>query len=235
MFCESCGTFIPDGQSFCSNCGTPVAAPAAAPAEAPVAAAAPAPAPAPAPAATPVSTPVQPAQPVYQQPVYQQPAAQPVQPVYQPVYQPIAQPIQVQPAQAANGAATAGLVFGILTLVFCWTSYFCGIFALLGLIFSIVGLCKKNASGKGKAIAGLVMTVVGGIIAVFLTLTFWAAVGEVWDEAWDEAMATYDDVYSTSYSNTGDAETFYISGDYVTTENGYVTGVLQTNSYIVDF
>ena len=79
------------------------------------------------------------------------------------------------------------------------------------------------------------MTVVGGIIAVFLTLTFWAAVGEVWDEAWDEAMATYDDVYSTSYSNTGDAETFYISGDYVTTENGYVTGVLQTNSYIVDF
>ena len=68
MFCESCGTFIPDGQSFCSNCGTPVAAPAAAPAEAPVAAAAPAPAPAPAPAATPVATPVQPAQPVYQTP-----------------------------------------------------------------------------------------------------------------------------------------------------------------------
>ena len=43
MYCESCGNFIPDGQSFCSNCGAPVSAPAAqsapAPAPAPVAAA----------------------------------------------------------------------------------------------------------------------------------------------------------------------------------------------------
>ena len=236
MFCESCGTFIPDGQSFCSNCGAPVNAPAAAPVAATAPAPAAAPAPAPAPAAQPVAQPVQPSQPLYQtpapqpvQPVYQQ------QPVYQPVYQPIAQPVQMQPAKPGNGAATAGLVFGILTLVFCWASYFCGIFALLGLIFSIVGLCKKNASGKGKAIAGLVMTVVGGIIAVFLTLTFWAAVGEVWDEAWDEAMATYDDVYSTSYSHTGGSETFYIDGDFVSTENGYVTGVLSVSDYIVEF
>ena len=247
MFCESCGTFIPDGQSFCTNCGAPVASPApvaaAAPVAAPVAepapapAAAPAPAPAPAaqPFAQPVATPVQPAQPLYQTPAPQ--PVQPVyqQPVYQPVYQPIAQQVQVQPAKPGNGAATAGLVFGILTLVFCWTSYFCGIFALLGLIFSIVGICKKNASGKGKAIAGLIMTIVGGIIAAFLTLTFWAAVGEIWDEEWDAAMATYDDVYSTSYSNTGDSETFYIDGDFVSTENGYVTGVLKTGGYIVEF
>lgn len=229
MFCESCGTFIPDGQSFCSNCGAPVASPA------------PAPAPAAQPMAQPVAQPVQPAQPVYQQPVYQTPAPQPVQPVYQPVYQPVAQAVPMQQIPAAkpgNGAATAGLVFGILTLVFCWTSYFCGIFALLGLIFSIVGLCKKDAPGKGKAIAGLIMTVLGGIIAVFLTLTFWAAVGEVWDEAWDEAMATYDDVYSTSYSTGSGADledTFYISGDYVSTENGYVTGVLSVSDYVVEF
>lgn len=245
MFCESCGTFIPDGQSFCTNCGAPVASPAPVAAAAPVAepapapAAAPAPAPAPAPAAQPfaqpVATPVQPAQPLYQTPAPQ--PVQPVyqQPVYQPVYQPIAQQVQVQPAKPGNGAATAGLVFGILTLVFCWTSYFCGIFALLGLIFSIVGICKKNASGKGKAIAGLIMTIIGGIIAAFLTLTFWAAVGEIWDEEWDAAMATYDDVYSTSYSNTGDSETFYIDGDFVSTENGYVTGVLKTGGYIVEF
>ena len=42
MFCESCGSFIPDGQSFCSNCGTPVTN------QAPAQEAAPAPAPAPA-------------------------------------------------------------------------------------------------------------------------------------------------------------------------------------------
>ena len=50
MYCESCGTFIPDGQSFCSNCGTP--APVS---EAPAAAPAPKPAPAPAPAAAPAA------------------------------------------------------------------------------------------------------------------------------------------------------------------------------------
>ena len=46
MFCESCGSFIPDGQSFCSNCGAAAPQPVQqAPAEEP----APAPAPAPQP------------------------------------------------------------------------------------------------------------------------------------------------------------------------------------------
>ena len=51
MYCESCGTFIPDGQSFCSNCGAPVAQPAAQPAVQQQAA----PAPAPGPAAAPIA------------------------------------------------------------------------------------------------------------------------------------------------------------------------------------
>ena len=65
MFCESCGSQVPDGQAFCSNCGTPIAQPAQ-----------------PAP---------QPAQPVQQ---YAQPVAQPVQQYAQPV-QPVqyAQPV----------------------------------------------------------------------------------------------------------------------------------------------
>ena len=168
MYCESCGSLIPDGHSFCSNCGTPVAGPQVQPAQA----AAPAPAPAPAPVVAAAPAPA--AQPV--QPVYQQPVAQPVQPVYQPVaqpvqpvYQPVAQPIYQQPvyqqaapatpAKRPNGPATAGLVFGILTFVFCAIPVLFWLLGLFGLIFSIVGLCKKNAA-KGLARAALIMDII---------------------------------------------------------------------------
>ena len=115
MFCESCGSFIPDGQSFCSNCG------AAAPVQ-------------PAPQAAP-----QPVQPVQQ---YAQPAPQPVQSVQQyaqPVQQ--AQPVYVQPVVAipaqprkSSGMAIAGLIMGIFALVLCWVPVVNWILGLLGLL-----------------------------------------------------------------------------------------------------
>ena len=246
MYCESCGSFIPDGQSFCSNCGTPAAQPAVsqqaapAPAPGPTPAAAPVAAAAPAPQAVPVQ-PVyqqsQPVQPVYQQPVYQQPqAVQPVyqQPVYQqPVYQQVA---SAKPAKLGNGAATAGLVFGILTLVFFWIPVFniftTAILGLLGLIFSIVGLAKKNAGGKGKAIAGLILTILGVIATVgYYGLVYSAIVSDPsLSEEWESIM----DVSATD-KTINDSDAFYIDGDYLNTENGYVTGVLHIDGYRVDF
>lgn len=82
MFCESCGSLIPDGQSFCSNCG------AAAPVQ-------------PAPQAAP-----QPVQPVQQ---YAEPAPQPVQQYAQPAPQPV-QPVQqyAQPVQQAQPVYVPG-------------------------------------------------------------------------------------------------------------------------------
>ena len=158
MFCESCGALIPDGQSFCSNCG------AAAPVQ-------------PAPQAAP-----QPVQPVQQyaepapQPVqqYAQPAPQPVQPVQQyaqPVQQ--AQPVYVQPVVAipaqprkSSGMAIAGLIMGIFALVLCWVPVVNWILGLLGLIFSIIGIAKKNGGAKGAAIAGLILTILGAILSI---------------------------------------------------------------------
>ena len=113
MYCEQCGSFIPDGQAYCSNCGA--AAPAANTA----------PAPAPGPVVQPIiQTPAQPAyqQPAYQQPVYQQP--QPVQPIYQqPAYQ---QAVVITPFERpkSNVVAVVGLVFGILTCVISWLMVF---------------------------------------------------------------------------------------------------------------
>ncbi|MCR5329131.1 MAG: PepSY-associated TM helix domain-containing protein [Saccharofermentans sp.] len=259
MYCESCGNFVPDGQAFCANCGAPAAA--AQRAAAPVTQAAPA-------AAQPVvqqTQPVQQAQPVvqqtqpvYQQPVYQQPVVQPVvQPVYQqPVYTTPAPTVIVQqPAVAAqpqakpepkrgNGPATAGLTFGILTFLFSFTSYFVSLFALLGLIFSIVGLCKKNAPGKGKAVAGLILTVLGVIGAFIFALVIWplilGAIGMGIDslvEDFEDEFSFDEDVfYDTSYSDSGlDNDSYYISGDFANTDKGYVCGVLHIDGFIVEF
>ena len=239
MFCESCGSLIPDGHSFCSNCGTPVSRPQAQPAQAapaPVAAApvvaAPVAAAAPAPAAQPV-------QPVYQQPAVQpvqpvyQPVAQPVQPVYQqPVYQqPVYQQAPAAPVKRGNGPATAGLVFGILTMVFCWIPGIFWGFALFGLIFSIIGVAKRNASGKGKAIAGLILTVLGLIFGIVIQETFWTMVGKEFEKEFNAALET---LYDTNYSNN-DANSFFIDGDFVNTDDGYVSGVLHIDGYRVDF
>ena len=246
MYCESCGNFVPDGQAFCANCGAPQPKTSA-----PVTQAAPVAA---QPVVQQVAQPVQQAQPVYQQPVYQQPVVQQpvVQPVVQPVYQQpvytspaptviVQQPAVVaaakEPVKPTNSQATAGLVFGILTVVFCWTSFFCGIFGLLGLIFSIIGLCRKRAPGKGKAIAGLVLTIIGSILAVVLTNLIWASIGLAWEsflyELENEIEADY---YSTSYSDSGlDSGEYYINGDFATTDKGYVSGVLHIDGFIVEF
>ena len=135
MFCESCGSSVPDGTSICPNCGSPIA---------------------------------QAAQPAYQQPAYQQPVYQ--QPAYQqPVVQ--VQPVvvqQQQPAGKSSGLAIAGLIMGIFTLLLCWVPIVGFIFGLLGLIFSIAGIAKKNGGAKGAAVAGLVMTIVGAIVFICL-------------------------------------------------------------------
>lgn len=154
MFCESCGASIPDGQAFCSNCG------AAAPAQAAPAQAAPVQAtpvqPAPAPAPQPMAQPVQPVQ-QYAQPVQQ------AKPVY-------VQPVVAVPAQPrkSSGMAIAGLIMGIFTLIFCWVPVVSWILGLLGLIFSIIGIAKKNGGAKGAAITGLVLTILGAILGIAL-------------------------------------------------------------------
>ena len=179
MYCESCGSFINDGEAFCSNCGSPApknsapAAPAPAPAPAPQAMVQPIMQPAPQPMAQPeYQQPYQQPQyqtPQYQAPTYQQPV-QTVQPIYQPVYQ---QPVIITPIDnrtRINGAATAGLIFGIINLCTSWIPLLNTLPAILGLIFSIVGVSKKDAGGKGRAIAGLIMSSVGLLIVILIVI-----------------------------------------------------------------
>ena len=233
MYCESCGSYIPDGQAFCSNCGATAPQPAQ-PAQPEVQ---------PAPAvAEPVAQPVQPVyqQPVAQpvQPIYQQPVAQPVQPMYQqPVY--AAQPVagmQAAPVKRSNGAAVVGMIFGILAFVLFWVPVFniftTALFGLLGLIFSIVGLAKKNAKGKAMAVVGLVLT----ILATVSTVLYYVFVGQVIASD-PELSQEFEEIFEfedTAYSYD-DSEDFLIDGDFVNADNGYVSGVLHIDGFRVDF
>lgn len=168
MFCEQCGSFIQDGEVFCTNCGAK-----ATPADIAVQ---PAPAPAPGPVVQPIiQTPAQPVQPVYQQPVYQQPTyqqpanTQPIQPVYQqPAY--IAQPVVITPFEkkSGNSMATVGMIFGIITVATYWLTILNLGPGIIAIIFSIIGLTKKNASGKGRAIAGLITAGVGIALGILV-------------------------------------------------------------------
>lgn len=72
---------------------------------------------------------------------------------------------------ANNGMAITGLIFGILGL-FC-----CGpIFSTLGLVFSVIGLSQINQNpmkytGKGIAIAGIVLSLAGYVLFALLLAT----------------------------------------------------------------
>ena len=64
--------------------------------------------------------------------------------------------------------AIAGLVISIVSLILC-----CGSISLIGLIFSIIGMNKakqNNDIGKGIAIGGLVVNILGILLFLFWML-----------------------------------------------------------------
>ena len=70
-----------------------------------------------------------------------------------------------------NSFATAGLIFGILSLTCC-----CGFpFNILGLVFSLIGLLQINRhpelyEGRGMAIAGLILSVLSFVLGFGLLM-----------------------------------------------------------------
>lgn len=118
-----------------------------------------------------------------QQPVYQQPVA-PQQPAYQQPQNPAPRQDSIsnskKPAEVnqinqvvnvvvdekkSNGIGTAGFVLALCALLFCWIPVVNWILWILGLIFSIIGVCRKP---KGLAITGLVISFIGIIIDIIL-------------------------------------------------------------------
>ena len=163
--CPNCGALNNDGAKFYTSCGGPLTVPQ--------------------PVAQPAQESVQipnPQQQYWQQPSQQQSVpVEPSQPVpivpAQPVYAtPITQPVQGKDNRPkSNGFCNAGLALSIIG----WCTM--GITAPLGLLFSLIGLIsanKKNEPGKGKAIAGLILS---GVLIFGLAISLPTIWGDVQD------------------------------------------------------
>ncbi|MCR4767181.1 MAG: zinc ribbon domain-containing protein [Saccharofermentans sp.] len=110
MYCDTCGSLIKEGQSFCANCGAPVQAiPQAVPQAAPQPVQQPAPQPAPVAYQQPAPAP-QPAPVAYQQP-------QPVAPVVQQTVQAAPQTPVPALANTKAGPRSACFVIGLITCI----------------------------------------------------------------------------------------------------------------------
>lgn len=128
-------------------------------------------------AALPVQPPYQPnpQQPPYPQPPYSQPAY-PQQTFPQPPYP------QAYPGgyygppmmrQQNSGMAVAGMMLGICSLVLFWASLLGPLLAVMGIIFSSLGMSQTSRpgfTGRGMAIAGLVCSLIAAAFWVLLAL-----------------------------------------------------------------
>lgn len=65
----------------------------------------------------------------------------------------------------SNGLGTAGFVLALISLFFGWIPLFGWLIWVLGLIFSFIGIFK---SPRGLAIAGLVISLIGVILLLFV-------------------------------------------------------------------
>ena len=145
MYCESCGSFFPDGQAYCTMCGK----------EAPF-------------IAKPGTTAqiILPDEPVEAVKVPIEPA-QPVNPDF-------AQSVQIPTPKKyiVNYIARAGLILGIVSVVAVYIPFTGIVPGILGIIFSLLGLRNVNErGGKGNCIAGLILSGVG-ILLFLLTVIF---------------------------------------------------------------
>lgn len=83
-----------------------------------------------------------------------------------------------QTASNLKGLSIAGMVCGIVAVVFIWTGWFGLISGIAAIVLSSIALAKK-AEGKGMAIAGLVTGIVAMVIALIVIIIAAAAVATV--------------------------------------------------------
>lgn len=75
----------------------------------------------------------------------------------------------------SNGTGTAGFVLSIISLFLGWIPLLGWLLWILGLIFSFIGIFKKP---RGFAIAGLIISLIGLILLVFIFIGL-AAIGSI--------------------------------------------------------
>lgn len=70
-------------------------------------------------------------------------------------------------SEEGKGMGIAGMVLGIITIVFCWIIYISFFTGIIGIILSVISN-KKNSNGYAKA--GLATSIIGLVLGVGLIL-----------------------------------------------------------------
>lgn len=107
-------------------------------------------------------------------------------PLHRPDPVPQPQPVIAEPVAApvpagelpAKGLGIAGLVLGIVSIVFCCCiGFLSAAFAITGLIFSIIAMKRAKAVGmkNNTALAGLILSIIDLVLSLLYTLLLVAA------------------------------------------------------------
>jgi hypothetical protein len=90
-------------------------------------------------------------------------------------------PYPAQPAPRNSGMAVASLVLGLVGLFVSWFTF--GIPSILAVIFGHIGISQtrpdRGLSGRGMAIAGLVLGYIVVAFAVYVSIVVVYAIGQV--------------------------------------------------------
>lgn len=76
--------------------------------------------------------------------------------------------------------ATAGFVLALASVLFSWSGFIGWIIWVLGLVFSCIGLSRAKSmsgNGRGLAIAGIILSLIGVIMILFLGTVILGALG----------------------------------------------------------
>jgi hypothetical protein len=82
---------------------------------------------------------------------------------------------------SGNGKAITALVLGAGSIVFCFFFFFDALLVIPGLIFGIIAMNESKArggSGRGLAVAGLVCSIVGAVLATVMSVLLIHAVNK---------------------------------------------------------
>jgi len=82
---------------------------------------------------------------------------------------------------AGNGKAITALVLGIGSIVFCFFFFFDALLVIPGLIFGIIAMNETKArggSGRGMALAGVVCSIIGAVLATIMSVLLIRAVNQ---------------------------------------------------------
>lgn len=133
----------------------------------------------------------------------------------------------INPPQS-NGMATAGFVLGLLGLLICWipiVNILGIVLGLLGAVLAAVGLAKsqKVGTGKGLAIAGMILGVLAVLFAILINVAFSKAVDDAFDDNGADVPRSTVEVSpdgTDSAQESGDEET---ESDESTFKDGVLT------------